>query len=308
MRHAQDVSMRCSAEVADPEGPLISVALCTYNAGEFLDQQLTSLLQQTYSPLEIVIADDGSTDGTWERLQEWADRSPLIRLLAQGLRLGFNANFRRCFEACHGVMISPCDQDDIWRPEKTTALFEASGRGRWAAFCDSEFIDAQDNPLAIKGRRSMCEPFIERGWRMPSPRAAAWRNEVSGHAMLFPAALLESLPPVPEDSYYDWWLVVWLRLQGVDVRFVPQSLVLYRRHPQAITLTQPVDNEARKRSKWRRRSQHMGLIAEVSSDPAHREMALRFRRAIEKKMAKGWSFELPWLIWQLRDELSPPPG
>lgn len=74
---------------------------------------MAPLLAQTYSAIEIVIADDGSDDATFEHLQRYAAQDRRIRLLPQSQRLGFNRSFMRCFRACHGQLISPCDQDDI---------------------------------------------------------------------------------------------------------------------------------------------------------------------------------------------------
>lgn len=115
--------------------PLVSIALATYNAGEYLHAQMASLLAQTYSDIEIVIADDGSDDATFALLKRYVTQDPRIRLLPQSQRLGFNLNFMRCFRACRGQLISPCDQDDIWSPDKTGKLAAAcSGNG--LASCD----------------------------------------------------------------------------------------------------------------------------------------------------------------------------
>ena len=50
--------------------PSVSIVLCTYNGEKYLREQLDSLLAQTYPLHEIIIQDDGSTDGTWEILEE----------------------------------------------------------------------------------------------------------------------------------------------------------------------------------------------------------------------------------------------
>ena len=53
----------------------VSIVLCTYNGERYLQQQLDSLLAQSRLPKQIVIADDGSTDGTWEILQAFAEQA-----------------------------------------------------------------------------------------------------------------------------------------------------------------------------------------------------------------------------------------
>jgi len=100
----------------------VSVALATYNGERFLAKQMDSLLAQDYPNLEIVISDDCSTDGTWDILQSYASRDPRIRLLPREKNLGYVQNFIRVFQSCQGELISPCDHDDIWYPQKRVGL------------------------------------------------------------------------------------------------------------------------------------------------------------------------------------------
>ena len=57
-------------------GPLVSVAIITFNQAEFLRECIESVLQQDYANLEIVVADDGSTDGTQEMLRDYDRNHP----------------------------------------------------------------------------------------------------------------------------------------------------------------------------------------------------------------------------------------
>ena len=62
-------------------GPLVSIALCTYNGDQFLDEQLQSLLAQTYPNLEIVVVDDASNDKTAVFVESWSSRNKKVRLV-----------------------------------------------------------------------------------------------------------------------------------------------------------------------------------------------------------------------------------
>lgn len=211
--------------------PLVSIALATYNAGEYLHPQMASLLAQTYSAIEIVIADDGSDDGTFASLRRYAAQDSRIRLLPQSQRLGFNGNFMRCFRACRGQLISPCDQDDIWVPEKTAELVAAC-HGDGLASCDSRFIDGDGQPPR-SGPARMSD--TRRMGNDPPLLGLLHANAVPGHALMFPASLLENLPGVPEGSFFDWWIVVVARARGHSLRHVDKPLVAYRRHAGAVT-------------------------------------------------------------------------
>lgn len=95
----------------------LSIAIATYNGERFLRQQLDSLYSQTRLPDEVVVSDDGSTDGTQVILQEYADRYGLRWSVNDGEH-GVNANFFRAISLCQGDYIQICDQDDIWYANK----------------------------------------------------------------------------------------------------------------------------------------------------------------------------------------------
>src|SRR5260370_27009832 len=99
--------------------PSISVAMCTFNGARFLPEQLQSIALQTLQPSELVICDDGSTDGTVGILQSFAlsARFP-VRIFCNQETLGPARNFEKAIGLCDGEIISLCDQDDVWRPEK----------------------------------------------------------------------------------------------------------------------------------------------------------------------------------------------
>ena len=76
-------------------GPLVSIALCTYNGAENLAQQLDTLVNQTYRNLEIVVVDDCSTDDTYAILQDYSSKDDRFRLYTNEANLGFLKNFER---------------------------------------------------------------------------------------------------------------------------------------------------------------------------------------------------------------------
>ena len=67
----------------------VSIVMCTYNGERYLKEQLMSLLNQTYSPIEIIIQDDLSTDNTLEIIHDYQERYPgIIHLFQNSRRLG----------------------------------------------------------------------------------------------------------------------------------------------------------------------------------------------------------------------------
>lgn len=95
--------------------PQISIAMATYNGGQFIQEQLDSLALQTVLPYELVVTDDGSTDKTLQVVQAFAECSPFpVRIYINEQRLGYADNFLKAASLCKGDYIAFCDQDDVW--------------------------------------------------------------------------------------------------------------------------------------------------------------------------------------------------
>jgi glycosyltransferase involved in cell wall biosynthesis len=99
--------------------PTVSVAMATYNGARFLQAQLDSLAGQTLLPAELVVGDDGSTDGTLDILEAFARAAPFpVQVHRNETRLDYGDNFMRAAMRCSGDYLAFCDQDDVWVPEK----------------------------------------------------------------------------------------------------------------------------------------------------------------------------------------------
>ena len=211
---------------AATSAPLVSVALCTYNGERFLRAQLDSLLAQSHRQLEIVALDDASSDASAAILTEYAARDARMRVQIHSRNLGIMRNFEAAFRQCKGQYIAPCDQDDVWMPDKIEALLAAIGSASMA-YCDSGLMDERGNVL---GRR------ISRGrpaGRVDDPTLFAFGNWVSGHTCLFRRELLAALP-VPEHFFYDWWLAA-AAVASHGLVYVDRELNLYRQHESNAT-------------------------------------------------------------------------
>jgi glycosyltransferase involved in cell wall biosynthesis len=123
-----------------PSLPLVSVVLGTYNGGAYLREQLESILSQTYPNIEIVAVDDGSSDDTVPILKEYAAKHPAMKVFVNEHNLGFVKNFEKGCSLSVGELISLCDQDDWWMPEKVEKMADAIG-DHLMIYCDSQLCD-----------------------------------------------------------------------------------------------------------------------------------------------------------------------
>ncbi|NTV64752.1 MAG: glycosyltransferase [Oscillochloris sp.] len=97
----------------------MSIAIPTYNQIAFVEETLTSALEQDYDPLEVVVADDGSRDGTAELIAALAQRYPgRLRPQLHQTNVGVAANCNRMLRACRGEYIAFQGGDDVLLPGK----------------------------------------------------------------------------------------------------------------------------------------------------------------------------------------------
>ena len=230
--------------------PLLSVALSVYNGERHLREQLDSVLAQEEVRLEIVAVDDGSTDGSVALLHEYAARDPRIQVHVNPRNLGHLRSFERAMSLCSGDFIAPCDQDDIWHPQKLARLLAAIGDAD-LAYCDSEYIDGAGVPLH---RRISEDLPMHAGL---DPLRYVFQNTVSGHACLVRRKLLDRAGPAPALLYHDWWLAMCAAAHA-GVVYVDEPLVRFRRHDSAFSPLGKKREATRRLGKQERRARDPG--------------------------------------------------
>lgn len=130
----------------------ISIALATFNGARFLKEQLESLAEQTILPIELVVADDGSTDETLSILERFSNAAPFqVLVYRNDQRLGYGMNFLKAASLCSGDVIAFCDQDDVWLPVKLERLSKCFGH--FQADFVTHAAEVTDSRLVLSGRR-----------------------------------------------------------------------------------------------------------------------------------------------------------
>ncbi len=108
--------------------PLVSVIIPTHNRRKYIAKAINSVLSQTFKDIEIIIIDDGSTDGTDKVVYELIKKSPSIIAIKNKINLGFVKTLNKGIEAAKGKYIARLDDDDYWRDsqklEKQVKFFE----------------------------------------------------------------------------------------------------------------------------------------------------------------------------------------
>jgi glycosyltransferase involved in cell wall biosynthesis len=205
--------------------PAISVIMPVYNSRRYLDEAVESILQQSFQNFEFLIFDDGSTDGSRERLQKYANKDARIQLFLRkhgGLTPLLNEGISRS----RGKYIARMDSDDIALPNRFATQIEYLTNHPDCVAVGSEVlrIDPNGLPIGIKGQ--------------PTDHAAIHNNFLNGQggsiihpSALFPRVALEKIggykPELEPAEDFD----LFIRLAGIGkLANLPQVLLKYRLH------------------------------------------------------------------------------
>ena len=144
------------SDCGDGRSTLVSVVMPVFNGERFVEAAIASVLGQTHGHFELVVVDDGSTDGTGRILQRLAATDSRIRILAQDNQ-GVAAARNRALAACRGQWVANLDSDDRMLPsrlERQLAFIDAHPDVKVCA-CRACYI----NPTGRAIGRTKLEPF-----------------------------------------------------------------------------------------------------------------------------------------------------
>ena len=207
----------------------VSVLMPVYNARPYVAEAVESVLGQTLGDFELLIVDDGSTDGSTEVLRRLAGRDPRIRLVVRENR-GVTRTSAELVEAARGEFLARMDSDDVALPrrlERQVAFLRAHpevvAAGSWV-----EWIDAEGDPL--------------REYHPPEAHEEIDRALLSGasNAICQPSAIIRADAMRLAGGYRPEFVVsedydLWLRLAEVGrLANLPEVLLRYRHRPTSL--------------------------------------------------------------------------
>lgn len=199
--------------------------MATYNGARFLEVQLASILRELQPTDELVVVDDGSSDGTIALIESFMDLR--ITILRNSRNLGPPASFARAISVATGDVIMLADQDDEWVPGRVEALIEALRvPGVLLVSSNSEYVDADGRPVEfpmppLRARDS------DRRLRNIA-RIFAGRIGYYGCAMAFRRPLKALVLPIPRYvEAHDLWIAMAANLRGVNAHL--ETITLRRR-------------------------------------------------------------------------------
>lgn len=225
---------KLSSEISDDR---IQILLATYNGEIYLEEQLESIISQSFQNWEILVHDDGSSDATVAILKAYVKKWPnKITFLDDKVRCGgAKENFNYLLSQSTANYIAFCDQDDIWLSDRLESGYRSikkteaiKGCSHPIIFCsDTTIVDCDLNIIADSGWIAQrVGPNLS-----SSAGELAVRNYLTGCTMLINrAAVIESVPIPTQAVMHDWWVGICVLRVGGDIVSTDKSTVFYRQH------------------------------------------------------------------------------
>jgi glycosyltransferase involved in cell wall biosynthesis len=230
----------------DPTTPEVSVVIACRNVEAFIDIAMRSVRRQTLADLEIIVADDGSTDGTLARLEAHAQEDGRVRILRLTGPSGAGGARNAAIAAARGRWISVLDGDDYFHPERLERLLALAGETGADIIADNQVL---------------FDSAPQRNPRLLLPDGGPGRVDVAAmvqaNVLRWKGGSLGYLKPVIRRDFLDrsnvryderlrigedYDFLLRLLAAGADLRVAPQPLYFYRKHPGSISYRMTADD------------------------------------------------------------------
>ena len=147
------------------------VVIATYNGSRYIKEQLQSIVNQSVLPSEIIISDDGSSDGTVEIIESFIEQNAdidtnFVFVRNSGIEHGVRANFQNAVDFSSAEYIFFCDQDDVWcknKIERSVSVLRSHREN--VLIHDTQILkESEDGSFHLLEKRVMAKyPFDEDG-------------------------------------------------------------------------------------------------------------------------------------------------
>lgn len=215
---------------------LLSVVIPSYNHARYIGQALRSVLTQDYPALELVIIDDGSSDGSDEVIRAAiADAGPVRVTYERQANAGAHAAIMRGLSLARGEALTVLNSDDHYEPSRLRLIMEAAaGRGEFLAFSRVRLIDENgatlppDAPL-----QGWYDKALRDAAHCPTVGFALLRNNISVTSgnLVFSRTLYEKVGGFRHFRMCHDWDFLMRAVHHVEPVYLQQPLIAYRYHP-----------------------------------------------------------------------------
>lgn len=188
--------------------PLVTIICVCFNHSRFVTEALDSVANQTYSNIELIVIDDGSTDGSGKGIKKWMVNHPDATLILNGRNLGYCKTFNKAYRLSKGEFIIDLSADDVLMPDRVelgVKLFATAGDEVGVLFSDAEYIDELGNPLRLHSEK-FPHKTIPQG---DLYKEVIQRYFICSPTMMFRRSVLDALQGYDESlafEDFDFWI------------------------------------------------------------------------------------------------------
>lgn len=208
------------------EKPLISYVVTTYNIEKYVEESVQCAFSQTYSPLEIVLSDDCSTDRTFEIMKKMADEYSgphKIVLNRNKQNLGIARHMNKAYmELATGSIIVAAHGDDLSKPERTQKSYEFLSANPEFTACSFGIVAIDENGNYLKAHSTSVDEIhiydFKKGGNIPAPSRCFYKK------------VMEIFGPLNDDCPTEDELISFRSLLLGQNAFLPEHMVKYRKH------------------------------------------------------------------------------
>lgn len=218
----------------DPDGlPLVSVMIPVYNHRHFMRECLDSVLAQDYQHLEVVVADDASTDGTQEIAREYAARFPdRIKVLLGDRNVGVSRNCNIAWSACTGKYVALFAGDDVMLPGKLSRQVSHMERH---PECHISYHNIEVFEESTGRVLSLYNHSGNRARQGTVEQLVRYGTFNGGCANMVRRAAAPAVGYCEDLVASDWLFYIDTLAAGGEIHYLDETLCRYRRHDSSVT-------------------------------------------------------------------------
>lgn len=215
--------------------PTVAVVVPCYNHARFVERALESIFSQTYRQIEVVVIDDGSTDGSTEIARRTLADSPFpCRFVARENR-GATATINEAIGLSSAPFINVLNSDDWFSDDRISLMVgHVAARGAEWGFSETEYVDDRGHPLDPRLDHRAATLSAVAG--SPSSHATVGFSFLGGNAaissgnLFFSRALFQRIGPFAPLRYNHDWEFCLRAVRVAEPEFVPAPTYYYRLH------------------------------------------------------------------------------
>lgn len=215
--------------------PLVSIVIPIYNGANYMREAIDSALAQTYSNIEVIVVNDGSTDNSEEIALSYGNRIRYFKKENGGVSSALNLGIKEM----QGKYFSWLSHDDVYYPDKIATQVKAIEHfsdKKCIVICDSEFIDKDSKPLSKKSKLFINSNKVIISWK-EGLHGLLLHGSFNGCSLLIPKVAFEQCGVFDEKLRFNQDGFMWIKLLlcGYSILYTPKVCVKSRIHKCQVT-------------------------------------------------------------------------